>query len=91
VYAPRGRQFYTGGFDDVSPPATSSTGYFRFPSTAATLGYRAFQPQQQQLHQHPHQRRRPDLQLMTTRTCYSLDTAQTSSPLTAGRMTLDMR
>jgi len=101
IYSPPGSgQFYAGGgsgFVDISSPPSTPPGHFRFPSSAAMLGYRACQPppppqQPQHHHQSHHQKRRPELAVMTARAGYAHDKAQMSPPMSAAeRMTLDMR
>jgi len=102
VYSPpRPAPFYAAaaapGFVDVSPPppppssSSSPPGHFRFPAAAATAlgGYRGLQhdvapPGTAVLHQ----RRRPELALMTSRVCCALDMAPPTSP--PGQITADI-
>ena len=102
VYSPpRAAPFYAAaaapGFVDVSPPppppssSSSPPGHFRFPAAAATAlgGYRGLQhdvapPGTAVLHQ----RRRPELALMTSRVCCALDMAPPTSP--PGQITADI-
>jgi len=102
VYSPpRAAPFYAAaaapGFVDVSPPpppsssSSSPPGHFRFPAAAATAlgGYRGLQhdvapPGTAVLHQ----RRRPELALMTSRVCCALDMAPPTSP--SGQITADI-
>jgi len=101
VYSPpRAAPFYAAaaapGFVDVSPPpppsSSSPPGHFRFPAAAAATalgGYRGLQhdvapPGTAVLHQ----RRRPELALMTSRVCCALDMAPPTSP--PGQITADI-